>query len=312
MRTGVKITILSVLVLLSVYVITGAALLMTGWSMFVHVALYIAGGIGIVAGVLFYIFKRDALLKTAMTLMACVAVVLSVVIILNYTAGLNSLESNDKKIEALATLIKSAGGLSMAVYVVVQILQVVILPLPALVCYVPGVYIWGPWIAALLASLGVIIGALICYFIGRIFGRRVIEWIAGKENTQKYADFLGKRGKVLFVLMQILPFFPDDILCMIAGMTKMNFPFFLITIFVVRPAIVATYCFLGSGTVIPFSGWGIPVWIAIAAVCIVLAVLSFKYEDKIEAFLKKLVSRKHSTGETENAGQDTNGGTDAE
>ena len=169
----------------------------------------------------------------------------------------------------------------MAVYVLVQILQVVILPLPALVCYVPGVYIWGAGIATLLASAGVLIGALICYFLGRMFGRRVVEWIAGKDNTDKYADYLGKRGKILFVMMQILPFFPDDILCLIAGLTR-------------------------SGTIIPFSGWGIPVWIAIALACVVLAVLSFKYEDKIKDFLKRLVSKKRK-GETSAEEQDGEG-----
>ena len=304
MRTYAKIIILSVLIALSAYDILGAALLMSGWSLLIRVALYCAGGIGIVLGILFFVLKKDALLKTAMVLQACVVLLLTVVIILNYTAGLNELEDDAEKIKALTDLIVSAGGWAMAVYVFVQILQVVILPLPAVVCYVPGTYIWGPGMATLLASVGVLIGALICYLLGRLFGRRIVEWIAGKESTDKYADYLGKRGKVLFVMMQILPFFPDDILCLVAGLTKMNFPFFLVTMVLVRPAIVATYCYLGSGELIPFSGWGIPVWIAIAVVCVVLAVLSFKYQDKIEGWLKsktdKLFKRDKKSSESEN------------
>lgn len=304
MRTYAKIIILSVLIALSAYDILGAALLMSGWSLLIRVALYCAGGIGIVLGILFFVLKKDALLKTAMVLQACVVLLLTVVIILNYTAGLNELEDDVGKIKALTDLIVSAGGWAMAVYVFVQILQVVILPLPAVVCYVPGTYMWGPGMATLLASVGVLIGALICYLLGRLFGRRIVEWIAGKESTDKYADYLGKRGKVLFVIMQILPFFPDDILCLVAGLTKMNFPFFLVTMVLVRPAIVATYCYLGSGELIPFSGWGIPVWIAIAVVCVVLAVLSFKYQDKIEGWLKsktdKLFKRDKKSSESEN------------
>lgn len=292
------------LIALSAYDILGAALLMSGWSLLIRVALYCAGGIGIVLGILFFVLKKDALLKTAMVLQTCVVLLLTVVIILNYTAGLNELEDDAEKIKALTDLIVSAGGWAMAVYVFVQILQVVILPLPAVVCYVPGTYIWGPGMATLLASVGVLIGALICYLLGRLFGRRIVEWIAGKESTDKYADYLGKRGKVLFVIMQILPFFPDDILCLVAGLTKMNFPFFLVTMMLVRPAIVATYCYLGSGELIPFSGWGIPVWIAIAVVCVVLAVLSFKYQDKIEGWLKsktdKLFKRDKKSSESEN------------
>ncbi len=306
MRLRAKITILSILTALCAYIILGTAFLMGGWGLLVRIGLYVAGGAGIVAGAVFFIIKKDALLKTALVLVACVALVFTVIVILNYTARLNDLETDAEKISALTDIIASAGGWSMAVYVLVQILQVVILPLPALVCYVPGVYIWGAGIATLLASAGVLIGALICYFLGRMFGRRVVEWIAGKDNTDKYADYLGKRGKILFVMMQILPFFPDDILCLIAGLTRMNFPFFLATMILVRPAIVATYCYLGSGTIIPFSGWGIPVWIAIALACVVLAVLSFKYEDKIKDFLKRLVSKKRK-GETSAEEQDGEG-----
>lgn len=293
-----NIIILAVTVVLSLYLILGAAFLMEGWSALVIAALYVAGGAGIAAGALFFIIKKEALLKTAMCLVACAAAVFTVVVILNFTAGLNRLETDKEKTEALVSLIKGAGGWSMAVYILVQILQVVILPLPAAVCYLPGVAIWDAGMATLLASAGVLIGALICYFLGRLFGRRIVEWIAGKETTEKYANYLGRRGKTLFVIMQILPFFPDDILCMIAGLTKMNFPFFLITMILVRPAIVATYCYLGSGTVIPFEGWGIPVWIAIAVVCVALAVLSFKYGDRIESFLKNLVSKKDKNAQT--------------
>ena len=292
MHIRAKIIILSILIALCAYIILGTVFMMNGWGIFVRVALYVAGGAGIILGVLFFILKKDALLKTTLVLVVCGVLVFTSVIILNYTAHLNELETDEEKMNALKSIIDGAGAWSMLVYVLVQILQVVILPLPAFVCYFPGTLIWGPGIATLLASAGVLIGSVICYFLGKLFGRRAVEWIAGKEATDKYANYLGKRGKGLFVIMQILPFFPDDILCLIAGLTGMNFIFFLATMIIVRPAIVAIYCYMGSGDIIPFSGWGIPVWIAIFAVCIVLAVLSFKYQDKIESWLKQKFTKK--------------------
>lgn len=286
MKITSRITTYIITILLCLFIITGTVFWMRGWSLAVHIGLYVAGGLGISAATVFFIIKKHALLKTTLVVAVCAVILFITVVILNYAAGLNEYETNGQKIEKLTQIIRSAGGWSMAVYVLIQVLQVVILPLPAAVCYIPGAMIWRPWEATLLASAGVIIGAVICYVIGRFSGRKVVEWIAGKEATHKYADYLGRRGKTLFVMMQILPFFPDDILCLVAGLTKMNFPFFIITMLVVRPVIVAAYCYLGSGDIIPFSGWGIPVWIAIAAVCIVLAVLSFKYQDKFESWLK--------------------------
>ncbi len=294
MRLRTKIISLSLICVFSVYIIVCTACLMEGWSLLVRVCLYCAGGVGIALGALFFIIKKNALLKTALVVMAIAAIVYTAFISVNIAAGLNNLETDTEKAEKLTEIIRSTGGWAMAVYVLVQILQVVILPLPAAVCYLPGVYIWKDelWLAVVLASVGVLIGAVICYVLGRFCGRRIVEWIAGKETTDKYADYLGRRGKVLFVIMQILPFFPDDILCMIAGLTRMNFWFFLVTMILVRPAVVAVYCYTLGGDIIPFSGWGIPVWIAIIVVCAVLAVLSFKYQEKIEGWLKSLFTRR--------------------
>ncbi len=291
MKLYAKILITSLTFLMCLYLILGGVFLMNGWSLLIHLALYIGGGGLMAAALVFLLVKKDALLKTDLVIAIMVAILLTTVVILNYSVGLNELDSDQAKVEKIREIILSAGGWAMAVYVLVQILQVVILPLPALVCYVPGTYIWNWWIATLLASAGVLIGTVICYVLGRFFGRRIVEWIAGKETTDKYADYLGKRGKLIFVMMQILPFFPDDILCMIAGLTKMSFPFFLASMILIRPAIIAVYCTMGGGQLIPFSGWGIPVWIAIMIVCITLAVLSFKYQDKIEGWLKKLFVR---------------------
>ena len=291
MKIRSKILIFSIITALCLYIGLGSVWLMEGWGVWIRAALHIVGAVGFVAGIVFLIIKKDALLKTDLVLISCFALVYTAVVILNFTANLSELETDGEKINRLTELLKSAGGWSMAVFVLVQILQVVVLPLPAVVCYLPGVAIWGPLTATLLASAGVLLGAAICYLLGRLFGRRVVEWIAGREATEKYADYLGRKGKTLFVIMQILPFFPDDILCLVAGLTKMNFPFFIATMIIVRPAIVAMYCYLGSGSVIPFSGWGIPVWIAIFAVCVVLAVLSFKYQDKLESRLKRLFTK---------------------
>ncbi len=68
---------------------------------------------------------------------------------------------------------------------------------------------------------------------------------------------------------------------------------------IVRPMIIAAYCFLGNGSVIPFSGWGIPVWIAIFAVCIVLALLSLKYQDRVEKWLVSKFKKKKGEEEKE-------------
>ncbi|MBQ4535815.1 MAG: hypothetical protein IJA22_03195, partial [Clostridia bacterium] len=82
--------------------------------------------------------------------------------------------------------------------------------------------------------------------------------------------------------------FPDDILCLVAGTTAISFRFFIITMLIARPIGILTTSFIGSGTLIPFSGWGIPVWIVLGILMIIAFYLSIKYQDKIENLVTKL------------------------
>lgn len=279
--------------LLCIAVIVFTAMMMDGWSVFVLVVSYTLPCACLLVGIISYALHKHSILKTCFVVMVCVFMILGAIALITKVARLNNYKSDTEKIERITELIRNSGKWGMLVFVFIQILQVVILPLPAVVCYVPGSRIWGAGIATLLASIGVVIGSIIAYCIGRFFGKKAVVWIAGKEVTDKYIGYIGSKGKTIFVLMQILPFFPDDILCMIAGLTTMSFPFFLAVMILVRPLIIAAYCYLGNGSIIPFSGWGIPVWIAIFAVCIVLAVLSFKYQDRVEKwFVSKFKKNK--------------------
>ena len=215
-------------------------------------------------------------------------------------AHLDKYPDDSAKIERIVEIINSSGAFGKIVYVLLQVLQVVLLPLPAVIFYVPGAMIWGPLTATVLASAGVLMGCIISFFAGRIFGKKVAIWIVGKEQTEKYCEMLGKNGKFPFVIMQILPFFPDDILCIIAGISNMSFTFFIVSMAIIRPIIIAIYCFFGSGVIIPFSGWGIPVWIAIFAVIIAVSVIYFKNREKIESFITSKFKKANDKEKHEN------------
>lgn len=292
-----KIALFCINFLLCALIAICAGFFMQGWSITIRVVCYCIAAVGAIFEAVVFILNKDALFKSGFVIVVCVTLVVVAIAIVNEACDLKNYPTDEEKIERLKSLIRDLGVWGYVVYFLLQVLQVVVLPFPALVCYVPGSAIWGPLTATLIASAGVIVGSLIAYFIGKCCGKPAVVWIAGKENTEKYAAVLSKRGKVLFLMMQILPFFPDDILCIVAGLVGMNFPFFVATIVLVRPLIIAAYCYLGSGTVIPFSGWGIPVWIAIFAVCIILAVLSFKYQDRFEAWLVKKIKRKNRNEE---------------
>ncbi|MBR1985066.1 MAG: TVP38/TMEM64 family protein [Clostridia bacterium] len=186
-------------------------------------------------------------------------------------------------IHELKTLILSAGFWSYTVFVVLQFLQVTILPLPAFATTIVGVILFGPFIAFLLSTLSIILGSIFAFFLGKTFGIKLLYWAIGKEKTLAMQSKL-EQGKYIFFLMMLFPFFPDDILCMLAGVINMDFKFFLITNFITRPISLFCLCFVSTGIIIPFHSWGIVVWILLAIILISIFVFSIKYKSQIENF----------------------------
>ena len=269
-------------------------LFMSGWSVLVQAAFYAVAAAGLAAEAVFLFIKKEFLIKLTFIAELIAVVLLAVFVLLGVFADLNAYPTDREKIEAVIALVRSTGEWGMLVFVLIQFLQVVVLPLPAVVCYVPGAVIWSPLTATLLASAGSnrrLFFSVI--FWGENSDEKPLVWLAGKDAAEKIRRLhrQSQQGN-FFLLCRFCPFFPDDVLCIIAGITAMNFPYFAGVIVLVRPLIIAAYCFLGNGSIIPFSGWGIPVWLAIIAVFATLAVLSFKYQKRFENWLFSKFSRK--------------------
>lgn len=292
MKKYTKIILYCLEILMLIFIIIGNKFWMNGWSNTLRIIIYVGTILLVILATILLILKKEELFKLVFTGTMIFFILFYALVIVNKVFGLDGINSDEEKIEHIINLIQKTGAYGKIVFVLLQILQVVVLPLPALLCYVSGVMIYGPLEAFILSSIGVFIGSMICYAIGRFCGRKIVHWLAG-DKIDKYLDILSTRGKGPFVIMQLLPFFPDDVLCILAGVTNMNFWFYLMTMLVIRPIVIAVYCFLGSGSIIPFSGWGIPVWILIFMIFITLGILTYKYQDKIdEWFLKHKTIKK--------------------
>lgn len=216
----------------------------------------------------------------ARTVFVC-AIVLAVTVagyVLYHETGLSERFDN---FDALKTFILDSGFWGVLIFIALTVFQVVVLPIPEAVTILLGVAIYGATWSFVLSVIGTIIGSLISFMLGKVFGRRLCNWMFGAENTEKYAAILSEKGKFLFIIMLLFPAFPDDMLCMIAGITSMSYAYFTLVCLLTRPVIIGLTAYLGSG-VIPFSGWGIPVWIAIACLLFVVFVVIGKIKNKVE------------------------------
>jgi len=227
--------------------------------------------------------KRRKIIRGSITLVIFIGLFLAIFLLLYY----HGVFSRQNSVEEIKRLINAYPGYSYLIFTIIQYLQVVILPIPAAITTTAGVIVFGAWTAFGLSYLACMLGSLTAFFIGRFLGKKVIMWIVGEDDLNKWSTKLAG-GKYTYFLMMLFPIFPDDILCFIVGTTDITFKFFLITNLLTRAIAIGATCFLTSGSVIPFEGWGIVVLVIIAIILLTLLILSFKYEKHIDAFMKKI------------------------
>ncbi len=253
-----------------------------------YTILWLVGcGILIVASFVFWIVGLKSWQKLTFVVVAIASLVLWVYWIL-VMLGLKSIFATA---ESLQKAVASTGGWGMLVYVLIQFLQVTFIPLPAMVTTLAGTALFGPLLATILSFVGILLGSVFAFWLGDKFGEKICAWIVGKETTEKYSKMLYEKGKYLFFLMMLFPFFPDDALCLIAGMTSMSFRYFIGTILLTRPIGIFMTCYLGSGQIIPYAGWGWIVWGILIAIMIALFVCAYKFQPQIEEWLGKIASK---------------------
>ncbi len=183
--------------------------------------------------------------------------------------------------------------------IVIEFLQVTFVPIPSSLVTGAAYYICGqnPLLAIIFSCIGLWIGSLFAFFLGRTFGVKLVKWIAGEKMLLKYNDLIKGKDKIMLIYMFVLPIFPDDILCLIAGLTTMSYAGFTLVQIISRPLNVAsTILLLHFGTemtsIIPINKvWGICVWAVIAAVFIALFIFVWRKADKIEEWMYRLISK---------------------
>mgnify|MGYP005761991223 FL=1 len=192
--------------------------------------------------------------------------------------------------EKLEAYLERSGNWMAIVFILLQFSQVVLLPIPSTVTVVAGTALFGPFLGSVYSLIGIMIGSLTAFLIGRYAGYRVVSWMVGKETLDGWLKKIKGKDKLFLSAMFLLPVFPDDVLCFIAGLSSMSLLFFLVIIFISR--ILAIFVTSYAIALIPFTTWwGILIWCVFALAVITLFVVLYKKSDAILAWIDRTLHR---------------------
>lgn len=186
--------------------------------------------------------------------------------------------------ENLQNAIASWGFFAPTLYILLQIVQTVVAPIPGQVVGGIGGYLFGIW-GVLWTLIGTLIGCYVVFRLARRFGRPLLEKLFKKSALANF-DFIinAKSASLIVFAIFLLPGFPDDIVCYIAGLTKLPMRRLLVLVALGRlPTIVLTNL-IGAGVSDNLAMAGL----ASLAGVVVLAVVTWKREWFMKLFKGQL------------------------
>jgi uncharacterized membrane protein YdjX (TVP38/TMEM64 family) len=128
----------------------------------------------------------------------------------------------------LKGIIRSYGAYSHVAYIFIQILQVVIAPIPGGAVEFIGGYLFGARAGFFYSMIGLLIGSWFAFSLARIFEKLAVEKLVPLETRKKFDYLIGHEGVILSFLLFLIPGFPKDALCYILGLTPMPVGIFLL------------------------------------------------------------------------------------
>lgn len=209
-----------------------------------------------------------------------------------YVMQITGLWDKIDSVEDLRNYVSGFGGYAVFIFIAIQFLQVVVLPIPGFITVSVGVLLFGAFRGSVYSVIGIVSASIVAFFIGRVFGYKVAGWLVGKENLDKGLELVKGKDKVILTFMFLFPFFPDDVLCFVAGLSSMSVPYYIVMITITRIINIVVSAYSVNGSIIPYNTWwGILLWIAVFILVAALCYAIYKHGDKIENFFKSKFSK---------------------
>lgn len=145
--------------------------------------------------------------------------------------------------EAMEAFLQPFGFWAPAIFIFIQIVQVVIPILPGGISCLGGVVLFGAGWGFVYNYVGICIGSLVVFLLAKQYGRPLVESLVSRSSYEKYSRWLenGKKFDRFFAAAIFFPVAPDDLLCYLAGLTKMSVKKFTAIIVLGKPASIALY-----------------------------------------------------------------------
>jgi uncharacterized membrane protein YdjX (TVP38/TMEM64 family) len=220
-----------------------------------------------------------------------VAIVVGLILLLNWTGLVRLFLDRERAIQ----FIQKAGPWGFAVFLLLQIAQVVAAPIPGEVVSFLGGYLYGPVLGTVLSAVGLTLGSLLAFGLARVFGRPLVQRFVDEKTIARFDFLLRPQGTFLVSILFLIPGFPKDYLCYILGLGHLSFARF--TVIVATGRLLGTVMLTVGGDLLREGEYD--KLFVLAAAAVVALVVALAYRDRLERWVKARASGKNKQGRPE-------------
>ncbi|HYG67564.1 MAG TPA: VTT domain-containing protein [Anaeromyxobacteraceae bacterium] len=214
-------------------------------------------------------------------------------------AALALLESGDleRARDDLEALLDRAPFPPELAFVGLQVAQVIVAPIPGQLVGLVAGYLFGFWLGLALSMVGLAVGTFLAIGLARLLGEGVGRRFLPRRHLEKFDALVGGGGLWNFFLVFLLPVFPDDAACFLAGLTRLPILGLVAVAVLGRLPGMAVLAFVGAS-----AGEGSTAAYVVLGVALALSVVLWLFSEELEAWVERRTG--HRFGDDTEAGPD--------
>ena len=149
-------------------------------------------------------------------------------------------------IDKVVSYIRSYGNIAAVVSFLLMVLQSIISPIPAFLITFANAMIFGWWKGAILSFTSSMVGAVLCFYIARVFGRDIVVKFTSNSALNEIEKYFDKYGSKTILICRLLPFVSFDLVSYFAGLTSMTLVSFLVATGIGQLPATIIYSYVGG------------------------------------------------------------------
>ncbi|QSG06856.1 TVP38/TMEM64 family protein [Halapricum desulfuricans] len=124
--------------------------------------------------------------------------------------------------DATRSFVAEFGPLAPIAFVLLQAAQVVFAPVPGQVLAVASGWLFGLFWGTVYSVVGATLGSYVVFRVARRYGRPFVERAIDPAALALFDGFSERRGYLVLAVLFIVPGMPDDVICFVAGTTRLD------------------------------------------------------------------------------------------